>query len=363
MDETANLRGNRIAHLIAGVKLFDWDGPTKPLFDEWRELGINSVFAVSDRLAADRGFRQQAADQGIAVFIVAQLLMNQRALEANPELYAITDKGERAIEDWAHFVCPTRPEYRRARYDHFRRLVETQQPDGISLDFIRHFVFWEKLRADSPAERILESCFCDSCLQQFQADSGLHIPARLSGTAERAAWLRQEAHREFIEWKCRLISDWAADLASELKSIKPDLLVNIHTVPWLPGEYDDGLRRVAGQDLAAFAGFADYLSPMTYAGMLQRDPPWISQLVATQAKVAPGRLLPCIQLRPIGETEAAISDELFARYIDAALTPDSAGLLLFAWDWQQLAGEATKKAILQGRLAAAREARNNSTLG
>jgi hypothetical protein len=43
------------------------------------------------------------------------------------------------------FVCPSRPEYRAKRTREIADLVRRLRPQGLSLDFIRHFVFWEKI--------------------------------------------------------------------------------------------------------------------------------------------------------------------------------------------------------------------------
>ena len=131
-------------NLIIGVKIYDHEGSMAYLFNEWNELGINTVFSGED-LISNKQFMQGARDQGISTFAIFPVFFNPLELDASPHLAAITSQGEVAMEEWVEFVCPSREEYRKLMVKKAQRLVRDFHPDGISIDFIRHFDFWEKV--------------------------------------------------------------------------------------------------------------------------------------------------------------------------------------------------------------------------
>ena len=155
---------------IVGVKIYDHKGDVPSLFDQFAEVGVNTVFC-SEALAADAGFRLQARDRKIKVFVIEPIFFDAEALKADPGLYAITSKGERAKEDWVEFVCPTRDQFRKRKIAAVRDAVQRLQPDGVSLDFIRYFVYWEMVHPDRTPGSLPDTCYCPHCLARFQAET------------------------------------------------------------------------------------------------------------------------------------------------------------------------------------------------
>ena len=133
--------------LIIGVKIYEYEGKLENLFEEWRFLGINTVF-VSESLLSNQKFRDLAKKHSITTFVILPIFYNPEALKRTPDLYAITDKGEIAKDEWVEFVCPTREKFKEQRIADIKQIVQEFNPDGISIDFIRHFVFWEKVYPD-----------------------------------------------------------------------------------------------------------------------------------------------------------------------------------------------------------------------
>jgi hypothetical protein len=78
------------------------------------------------------------------------VFFNPQILAADSTLYAVTDQGKIAKDEWVEFVCPSRKNYRSRQISALKKLVSDLQPDGISIDFIRQFVFWEKIYEDRP---------------------------------------------------------------------------------------------------------------------------------------------------------------------------------------------------------------------
>ncbi|MCP4709080.1 MAG: hypothetical protein GY869_10680, partial [Planctomycetes bacterium] len=121
-----------------GVKIYEYDQDLVPLFQQWHDLGINTVF-VSVDLNARQEFRDLARRYDIKRFVILPIFYNEDYLRLNPDSYAITNQGEKAIDDWVHFVCPTRPDYRQNRIEYINNMIQNHDPDCISLDFIRYF--------------------------------------------------------------------------------------------------------------------------------------------------------------------------------------------------------------------------------
>ncbi|MBN2244567.1 MAG: hypothetical protein JW755_01850, partial [Candidatus Aminicenantes bacterium] len=213
---------------LIGVKIYQLDeGKSKQdLCKEWNTLGINTAF-VSEELLADPEFRKSARANSIKLFVILPIFYAPEKLEQNPGLYAVTEDGSRAENDWVKFVCPTREEYIRERKDEIVKLIQDFNPEGISLDFIRFFVFWEKVYPDDTPESLPDSCFDDSCLEEFQADKGIQIPDHLASIPEISAWITANHGQEWAEWKCSIITGTAASIVKEARQTKPDILINI----------------------------------------------------------------------------------------------------------------------------------------
>ncbi len=157
---------NRNHEKIIGVKIYEYDKDFNSLVGKWNDMGINTAFLSID-LAENMSFRQILKDNNIKVFIIFPVFYNPEALQSDSTLYAITDKGRPAKDDWVEFVCPSRTSYRNMKINEAAELVRRLRPDGLSIDFIRQFVFWEMIYPDRSAESIDMACFCDSCTGEF----------------------------------------------------------------------------------------------------------------------------------------------------------------------------------------------------
>ncbi|MCK4748179.1 MAG: hypothetical protein KAT15_14115, partial [Bacteroidales bacterium] len=156
---------------IIGVKIYDHRGSFEELFDQWGELGINTAL-TSESLQSNKEFRTLARENEITTFVIFPVFYNPEILADSPDMHAITQHGEPAVEEWVEFVCPSRDTYRKQAVDHAVEIIQDYNPDGISIDFIRHFVFWEKVYPDRDPASLPETCFDSSCMVQFQAKTG-----------------------------------------------------------------------------------------------------------------------------------------------------------------------------------------------
>ena len=63
-------------------------------------------------------------------FVILPIFYDPDALKADPALHAITADGERAVEEWVEFVCPSRAAFRRRKIEYVKRLLREADPDG-----------------------------------------------------------------------------------------------------------------------------------------------------------------------------------------------------------------------------------------
>ena len=120
---------------------------------------------------------------------------------------------------------------------------------------------------------------------------------------------------------------------SEAKKVNPGIKVNLHIVPWRQDDFDNAIRRIAGQNLSALAEYADIISPMTYSHMLKREPDWINSVVGEIAPQINCKVIPSIQVNEAYLTQT-LSAEEFEQTLIEALKPPSSGV--FFWSWEQL---------------------------
>jgi hypothetical protein len=331
------------ADRLIGIKIYDHAGDFRQLFEEWRAIGINTAF-VSPALASKPGFRKLARETGTAVYLILPIFFNAEELKKRPDLAAVTKDGKPASEDWVKFICPSREGYRRRVEGNIVRLVKDLDPDGISLDFIRHFVFWEKVYPDRTLDSLPNSCFDQACLEKFQRDTKISIPGDLTTAAARAGWILKNHLAAWTDWKCALIAGVVKDLADAARTIKPGIKVNIHSVPWRAKDFGGGIRIVAGQDLAAMTASSDYVSPMCYHHMVKQTPAWVHSVVQDLAARVRVPILPSIQVK-----EAYIPEKLtvaeFKEALIEALKPPSRGVVF--WSWDSLSSDQERKAVVK----------------
>ncbi len=329
--------------LMIGVKIYERAGDFPELFRDWRSLGINTAF-VSAALASNPEFRGLARTNGIALFIILPTFQNPEALKERPDQAAITSEGKPAREEWVEFVCPSREDYRTRHVEYVKGLVRDCDPEGISLDFIRYFVFWEKVYPDRSPGSLPQTCFCPVCLERFQKETGIRIPGDLAGTVRQAEWILSRHLREWTEWKCGIVASLVETLAGEARRIKPGIKINLHAVPWRRRDFDGALRTIAAQDLARIGRSVDYISPMCYHHMVLRTPDWVHSVVEDFAGEVRVPVIPSIQ---VGEAyiDKPLLPEEFEAALAEALKPPSRGVVF--WNWDALARSPEKREIVR----------------
>jgi hypothetical protein len=332
---------------IIGLKIYQEPDRAAQSFDLWKKLGINTLF-VGPELAGKSDWLKLCRQAGFKIFLIIPVFHNPEKLKDWPGMAAMTGEGLPAKDDWLEFVCPGNQLYRQELIESVKKMVSELKPDGLSLDFIRHFVFWEKVYPESTLDILKTTCFCPECIKNFQKETGIIIPPAIQGYPDIPRWLVANHRTEWTAWRNRQITTMVEDVSRAARQVDHFLQLNLHLVPWREDDFNGGRISVAGQDLKSLSRYVDYLSPMTYAPMLKRPPEWISSVVADIQSTAPNPILPSVQVK-----EAYLPEELsleeFEAELKAALKPPAAGVIF--WNWETLAGSKEKQKIIQKQVS------------
>jgi len=335
--------------LIVGAKLYEHQEDFNLLFDQFNKVGINTVFA-STELISNKEFMSASKNNGIKTFVILPIFYAPEALDNNPDLYAINQFGAQAKKEWVKFVCPSNQEFIDDKVKFIRDFVNQNRPDGISLDFIRHFAFWEKIYADTAVDSIENTCFDKNCLSKFSKDENIIFPIELDSTLKIYSWLKNNHHKEWVIWKNKLISSTVERIVTTVKADHPEIIINLHAVPWKKDDFDGGINSIIGQDFRTISNYVDYISPMTYSHMLKREPNWIHSVVDDINKyVDETKILPSIQVEKAYLSES-ISPKEFEACLRAAIEKPSAGVVF--WNWDMLVASKEKLEITKNILTA-----------
>ncbi len=198
--------------------------------------------------------------------------------------WAVCDDGETAQEksnsgNWLKMVCPQDSEYVDYRISCLKDALRKCHFTGVSLDFIRYFVFWESVFEDTDPKKLRNSCFCENCIHTFKVFADI---SEIKGdtTAEIAGYITQHHAEKWAEYKCAVIDGAAKRILADLRTEFPSLKANIHAVPWKKDDFGGAIKSIPGQDFSLLSQQADQIAPMTYSKMLRRNGQWINDAVS-----------------------------------------------------------------------------------
>ncbi len=328
---------------IIGVKIYDHPGDLQELFNRLERVGINTLF-VSPKLARRSGFMSLASIHEMPVFLIVPTFYDPEALEADPSLYAITAQGHQAVDDWVEFICPNRKDYKNRHLEYLRELVGELSPDGISIDFIRFFVFWEKVYPERNIPDLPQTCFDDSCLAAFTAQYKVIFPAEIIKREEKADFILSNYPAQWTEFKVMTITSYVHEISTVLKAMDHSLRFNLHLVPWRDTDFDGAIRKIAGQNVEDLGPLVDYISPMCYSHMVKQPPEWVHEVVLDIDPAATGRILPSIQVSQ-AYREEPFSSQDFQTAVQSALDEPSRGVIF--WSWEALELDPAKMEVVQ----------------
>ena len=116
---------------------------------------------------------------------------------------------------------------------------------------------------------IPEYCFCDRCVDRFQADTGFSVSK--GSIPERADFILHELRSEWTRWKCRLIAAAVGSVKRAAQRYRPDISIMINTLPFTRQDFGNVMEEVIGQSLELLSEHADTFELMLYPQILRRD--------------------------------------------------------------------------------------------
>ena len=173
---------------IIGVEVYESEREFPGLFEEWRALGVTAVFA-GEELTSSGGFRALARKNDTDLFIIFPVFVVPEALAENPDLRAIPADGEGAQKGRVEFVCPSRRDFRDRRVEDARMIVKRLRPEGLSIDVLSQYVFWEAAESERGPATPPDTCYCVHCLQAFATFLGVPVFSIPPQPQRAAAWI------------------------------------------------------------------------------------------------------------------------------------------------------------------------------
>jgi len=302
-------------------------GNPQPFWDKGyklTDLGINSVFV--HRRAINHKLVERARNEGVKIYSEFPTLNGKGYVEEHPEAWAINEKGEKVkAADWFMGVCPTEPGFREYRFNQLNELLSTHDLDGVWMDYVHWHAQFE-----DPDPILPETCFCNHCLSEFSAYSGLKILGET--TPEKASWILSNHENTWRDWRCTVIYDWAFEMKKVMKQHAPDALLGLYYCPWTDNEYEGARRRILGLDLEMLTEVIDVFSPMVYHGRMERDPEWVEKNIQWQSEKlnigADGypKLWPIVQAH---NSPGIITTDEFRTVLLGGLAGKATGVMMF----------------------------------
>ncbi|MDA3898907.1 MAG: hypothetical protein PF637_00155 [Spirochaetes bacterium] len=290
-----------------------------------KKAGIDAII-TNDFVFAEKEFQEAMRVNSIPVVYNFPVFCDTGYLDRNPQSYSITATGKRATgTEWLHFVCPSDSAFMEYQQNNLISILKTYNPETLTLDFIRFYVFWEMVSPDTQPVAIEDGCYCDRCLVNFEATTGVHIKEKSK------KWIYTNIRKEWAAWKTHHIEKTVDMLTQIIRDYNPDIEIGIKTVPWKESDFDNAISHVVGQDVARLARYVDFIAPMTYSHMVKQPPQWIDEVVQEVSEKSGKRVFPGVQLAQTYRDEPVQSDELNAMISYAAQKP-AAGVLIFHYD-------------------------------
>jgi hypothetical protein len=322
---------------VRAIFAFDASIDAEKFAASCREWGIRQVILPPSFLRDDKMVRALAKN-GLGLWLNLPVFYNLEYLEQHPEDYAVTSKGNKAVHDWCHFVCPSREKYLDKFVGDLRELMSRLEPEIVSLDFIRHFVFWEAVDLSSNPDAIEDGCYCDTCLDAFEKFSSEKVIRD-----QPATHIRSNMKRAWGDWKCSRIAATADMLFEEIRARAKHAQLSIKTVPWRESDLNGAIRSSAGQDVPRLTRNVDMSAPMAFTQVLGQTPAWKRQLLEHVRQITGKPVLSYLQtdklIRPEEITVAQFEAEL-----KESLGKEWAGMVVF--EYGQLVANPLKAGIL-----------------
>jgi len=288
------------------------------------DLGVNAVFVHSGSI--NKEMMERVRQDGVKVFSEFATLNGKNYVEKHPEAWAINDKGEKVeTASWFMGVCPTDPGFKQYRMKQLEDLIQKFDLDGIWMDYVHWHAQFEE-----PEPILPETCFCDHCLKTFQNSTQINIPQ--GKTIDMSALILKNFNKEWRDWRCSIIAEWAREMKAIVKQNNPEALLGIYHCPWDDKEFEGARREILGLDYDMLRNIVDVFSPMVYHGRMGRSPEWVkenTEWFCDRLKLNAGdspKVWPIVQA--YNDPKIIPADE-FSKVLRYGLAAESTGVMMF----------------------------------
>ena len=326
-----------VASLASGARHAAWSTPLSPVevrgaygdpSDFWKtgarldDIGVDAVFvpagSVNEHMVA------RIRSEGARVFVdfptfnggrwlLGRVGEKEEPIREHLDAWPMDAAGKRSPKlDWFLGICPTNRAFLEDRFETLARIVDRFEPDGVWLDYLHWHAQFE-----SPKPGLPETCFSESCVRQFERDTG--VETRGEKPREWAGDILTRHEGRWRDWRCDWLARFVRDCREIVSAGSSTRLLGSFQCPWRDDEHDGARRRILGLDLDLLAPEIDVMSPMLYHGRLDRDPRtwvtenvrWLTERLGTAGETAP-RVWPIVQAfdRPRAVTATELENAL-----------------------------------------------------
>jgi hypothetical protein len=191
--------------------------------------------------------------------------------------------------EWYVGLSPTDRQLQEEALAQMRSVARSYPVDGVFLDFARWPLHWEiELRPER--DRPLDSSFDAATLAMFEEATGA-LPQDLDTTSARAAWIRRNRLSDWVEFKCKVVTDFVSEARKALNEEMAAAQLGIYVVPDVKGLTEP----LTGQRVKDLAPLVDWIAPMLYHNILLQPSAWVASALAPVVKVAGRKTLPVLQ--------------------------------------------------------------------
>jgi hypothetical protein len=310
-----------------------------PMADSAVDSAVRDRDVDRYRTLDDVAFRRCLKERGIGYFAVLNICFDPAFPAAHTDLVPIDQFGRREeLQDWYIGTPPDRAENIGHKIGLLERAAAALEPDGVHLGFIRWPGFWETWLDDVDRAAMPDYCYSATTLSRFAAASGADLPIEDPVVAARIIAARYRA--QWRDWKCGVTVAAIRQIRDSVAGARPGVKISINTLPFFPGDFDNVVADVFGQDIDRLREVVDVFEVMAYHQILRKDASWPAAITADIKARAGGQAAVCtLQTRPLylegmhagqGRSPSLDADE-FCRAVDAVERGPADGVCVFTF--------------------------------
>ena len=299
----------------------------KPFWDKGARLdeyGVNAIFVGAGSIHS--ALVRRAASEGAKVYAEFPTLNGKDYVEKHPEAWPINERGEPvSAATWFLGACPTEAGFKAYRLKQLADLLENHDIGGVWMDYFHWHAQFE-----DPSPILPETCFSRTCIAGFESATGIRVPA--GTTAEKARWILRNVDREWRDWRCSVLVEWARDVRRIIREKRPDALLGVYHCPWTDEEFQGARRRILGLDFDRLAEVVDVFSPMVYHRRMGRPPDWVGAYISWFSKrlnIQPDRVPKVWPIVQAHHDPGVIPADEFEKVLTFGVSAEATGIMMF----------------------------------